>query len=309
MLSLAMTLPGIYPPIATPFKDGDVDYAALRRNVDRWMTTGLRGLLALGTNGEAALIDDDEAERIVATVREGVPEDRVLLAGTGRPSTRATIAATRRAAKAGADAVLVLTPFFFRSRMTQDALTDYYRAVADASPVPVLLYNNTAVTGVNLAPDTVAALAAYPNVAGMKDSNGDVAQVAGTIARVEERFTLLVGSAATVYPSLLVGADGAIVAVANVVPDLCVALYDLALAGRHDEARLLQQRITPLALAVTREHGIPGLKAAMEMAGYAGGEVRAPLRPIATQAREEIRRLYEEVVKARGEGQGTRGTP
>lgn len=291
-----MTLPGIYPPIATPFKDGEVDYAALRHNVDRWMTTGLRGLLALGTNGEAALLDDDEAERIVATVREGVPGDRVLLVGTGRQSTRATVAATRRAAKAGADAALVLTPFFFKSRMTQDALADYYRAVADASPVPVLLYNNTAVTGINLTPDTVAALSVYPNIAGMKDSNGDVAQVAGTIARAEDCFTLLVGSAATIYPSLLVGADGAIVAVANVVPDLCVALYDLALAGRHDEARLLQQRITPLALAVTREYGIPGLKAAMAMAGYTGGEVRAPLRPISTQARDDIRRLYEEVI-------------
>ena len=289
-------LPGVYPPIATPFKDGEVDYASLRRNVERLMTTGLRGVLALGTNGEAALIDDDEAERIVAAVREGVPEDRVLLAGTGRQSTRATIAATRRAAKAGADAALVLTPFFFKGRMTQDALADHYRAVADASPVPVLLYNNSGVTGVNLAPDTVAALAAYPNISGMKDSNGDVAQVAATIARVEDGFTLLVGSAATVYPSLLVGAEGAIVAVANVVPDLCVELYDLALAGRHEEARQLQQRMTPLALAVTREHGIPGLKAAMEMAGYVGGDVRAPLRPISAEAKGEIRRLCEELI-------------
>ena len=129
-----MTLAGIYPPIITPFKNGEVDYAGLAHNVGRWMATGLRGLLALGSNGEAALVDDDEAERIVATVREGVPRDRVLLVGTGRQSTRATIAATKRAATAGADAVLVLTPFYFKAQMTQDALADHYRAVADASP-------------------------------------------------------------------------------------------------------------------------------------------------------------------------------
>ena len=131
-----LNLSGIYPPIATPFKDGEVNYAGLAHNTTRWMTTGLRGLLALGSNGEAAFLDEDEAERIVATVREGVPRDRVLLAGTGRQSTRATIAATTRAAKAGADAVLVLTPFYFKSQMTHDALVTHYRAVADASPVP-----------------------------------------------------------------------------------------------------------------------------------------------------------------------------
>ena len=157
-----MILPGIYPPIITPFKDDEVDYAGLARNVGRWMGTGLRGLLALGSNGEAAFLDEDEAERIVATVREGVPRDRVLLVGTGRQSTRATIAATRRAATAGADAVLVLTPFYFKSQMTPEALAEHYRAVADASPVPVLLYNFTSVTGLNMAPDVVAGLVGPP---------------------------------------------------------------------------------------------------------------------------------------------------
>ncbi len=290
-----MDLRGICPPITTPFKDDEVDYAGLRHNVRRWMTTGLRGLLALGSNGEAAFVDDDEAERIVATVREGVPKDRVLLAGAGRQSTRATIAAATRAARAGADAVLVLTPFFFKSRMTHDALVAHYTAVADASPAPVLLYNNTGVTGINLAPETAAALSAHPNIIGMKDSNGDVAQVAAEVARVPADFAVLVGSAATLHPSLLAGAAGAIVAVANVAPDACVTLYDLAHAGRHDEARLLQRRLTPLALAVTREHGIAGLKVAMELAGFVGGGVRGPLRPATPEARETIRRLYEEL--------------
>jgi 4-hydroxy-2-oxoglutarate aldolase len=290
-----LNLSGIYPPIATPFTNGDVDYAGLEHNVARWMQTGLRGLLALGSNGEAAFVDEDEAESIIATVREGVPRDRVLLAGTGRQSTRATIAATQRAAKAGADAVLVLTPFYFKSQMTHDALVTHYRAVADASPVPVLLYNFTNVTAMNMLPDTVAALSTHPNIVGIKDSNGDVGQVAAIVARTPAAFAVVVGSAATLYPSLVVGAAGAIVAVANVVPEICVELYTLARAGKHDEAKALQRRLTPLAAAVTGGFGIPGLKLAMEMAGYVGGDVRGPLRPAKPEARDVIARLYEEL--------------
>lgn len=292
-----MILPGIYPPIITPFKNGEVDYAGLTHNVGRWMATGLRGLLALGSNGEAAFVDEDEAERIVATVREGVPRDRVLLVGTGRQSTRATIAATTRAAKAGADAVLVLTPFYFKSQMTQEALADHYRAVADASPVPVLLYNFTNVTGLNMTPDAVAALAGHPNIVGLKDSNGDIGQVAGVVARVPADFTVLVGAAATLHPAIVVGASGGIVAVANVAPEVCVRLYDLARAGKHDEARALQRRLTPLAHAVTAGYSIAGLKLAMEIAGYVGGEVRSPLRPAKPEARDVLRRLLLELTQ------------
>jgi 4-hydroxy-2-oxoglutarate aldolase len=292
-----MNLSGIYPPIATPFKNDEVDYAGLTHNVRRWMATGVRGLLALGSNGEAAYVDEDESERVVATVRDGVPRDRVLLAGTGRQSTRATIEATQRAARAGADAVLVLTPYFLKSQMTPDVFVEHFRAVADASPVPVLLYNNTSVTSVNMPPDTVAALSAHPNIVGLKDSNGDVGQVAATIARVPAAFTLLVGSAATLFPSMMVGAAGGILGVANIVPDVCVKLYDLVRAGKHDEARLLQRRLTPLAQAVAGGYSIPGLKVVMEIAGYVGGDVRRPLRPAKPEAREVLHRLYDELME------------
>ena len=161
--------------------------------------------------------------------------------------------------------------------------------------MPVLLYNFTNVTGVNMTPDTVAALSAHPNIVGLKDSNGDIAQVSGIVSRVPADFTLLVGSAATLYPAMMMGACGGIVAVANVVPDVCVTLYDLVRAGKHDEALRLQRRLTPLANAVTGGYGIAGLKVAMDIAGYVGGQVRKPLRPAKPEARDTLQRLYEEL--------------
>jgi 4-hydroxy-2-oxoglutarate aldolase len=288
-----MDLKGIYPPIATPFTDDEIDLAAVKSNLARLMKTGLRGVLALGSNGEAAFVDDDEGERFVAAAREAVPADRILLVGTGRQSTRATISATRRAARAGADAALVVTPSYFKSQMTTEALVQHYRAVADASPVPVLLYNVTVYTGLNLPIDAVARLAEHPNIIGLKDSNGDVAQVAEQVSRTPAGFQVLVGSAPTLHPALLVGAIGGIVAVAGVAPELCVRLHELAMAGRHDEASVIQRRITPLAKSVTSVYGVAGLKAAMTLAGYAGGAPRGPLRPATPEVVEILRRQLD----------------
>ena len=195
---------GIYTPIATPFRDdGGVDERALAANVARWMTTPLTGLVVLGSNGEATQLEDEEADRVVEIVRAGVPSSRPLIAGTGRESTRATIAATRRAAAAGVDAVLVRTPSFFKPQMTTDAFVRHFSEVADASPVPVLLYNVTLYTGVNLLPDAVERLAAHPNIVGIKESGSDVGQMAEYVARTPDDFTVLAGSATTLVHALL----------------------------------------------------------------------------------------------------------
>jgi 4-hydroxy-2-oxoglutarate aldolase len=288
-----LDLAGILPPVATPFVDDEVDLPAMRANVERLMATGLRGVLLLGTNGEAPFVSHDEAVALVAAAREAVPRDRLLLAGTGRQSTRETMALTRAVAAAGADAVLVLTPMVYRAQLTPAALIAHYRAIADASPVPVVLYNMPAATGVTLAPPIVQELAAHPNIAGIKESSGDVAVVGDLVARAPARFPVVVGAAPTLYASLMVGAAGAIVAVANVVPDLCVRLYELARAGRHDEALSLQRALAPLAAAVTTGFGVAGLKAAMALAGYRPGEPRRPLAPLGDGDRRKIRELFE----------------
>jgi 4-hydroxy-2-oxoglutarate aldolase len=266
------------------------------------MRTRLRGLVVAGSNGEAPLLDDAEADRALAVVREGVPADRVLIAGTGRESTRATIAATKRAADLGADAVLVRTPSFFKIQMTSDVFVRHYLAVAEASPVPVLLYNYTALTGVNLLPAAVARLSEHPNIAGIKESSGDVGQMADFIAQARDGFAVIAGSVPTFYPSLCVGAVGGILALACVLPDPCVRLFDLVQAGRHEDARVLQRQLTPLSRAVTTQHGVAGLKAAMDLAGFTGGEPRPPLVPASSAAIDELRRLLVDLEPALTQG-------
>jgi 4-hydroxy-2-oxoglutarate aldolase len=279
----------------TPFTGGGVDTAAIRYNVRRWMAAGLGGVVALGTNGEAPLLDDDEGDRVVETVRLEVPSDRALIAGIGRESTKATIAAAKRAASLGADAVLARTPSMYRNHVTPAALVTHYRAVADASPVPLLLYNFPASTGVNLTPDIVSRVAEHPNVAGMKETSTDGAQFAELSAAVPERFTVMAGSAPGLYAALCAGAKGGIVAVACVMPETCLELLALVRAGSLAEALALQQRLLPIARAVTSGFGIPGLKTAMTLTGYRGGDPRAPLAPLADDAVEKIRAVLHAI--------------
>jgi len=281
---------GVYTPIVTPFRPDDtVDEAGLRANVRRWMGTPLTGIVVLGSNGEAAQLDDDEADRVVAAARAEVPKGRPFIVGTGRESTRATIAATKRAAREGADAVLVRTPGFFKTQMTGEVFTRHYTDVAEASPVPVLLYNVTMFTGVNLPVDAAVALAQHPNIVGMKESGSDLAQIADYVSRTPDDFTVLAGSATTYFHALCAGCDGGILALAALFPEECARLQALVRADRLEEGRALQHRLTPIARLIGTAHGVPALKAALELLGFAGGLPRPPLRPAASQIVDLLR--------------------
>jgi len=293
-----MNLRGIFPPIPTPFSDDEVDLPGLRTNVRRWMQTALHGIVVLGSNGEAPLLTEDESDRVIGTARDDVPPDRLLIAGTARESTRDTVAATRRAANLGADAVLVRTPGFYKSRMTPEALIRHFTAVADASPVPVILYNFPALTGVTLATATVMRLAEHPNIGGIKESSGDIAQIGDLASQAPAGFSVVVGSAQTLFASLAVGAVGGVVALGAIAPELTVRLYQLTIAGRHDEAIALQRRVAPIARSITGVYGVPGLKLALDLAGYIGGDPRPPLGSAPPEAIEVIRQqlaVLEEV--------------
>jgi 4-hydroxy-2-oxoglutarate aldolase len=277
--------------MATPFDErGEVDPVGIRANIPRWLERGVRGIVALGSNGEAPLLDEHESDVVIGAAREAIPSDRLLLAGTGRESTKATIDASKRAAALGADAVLVRTPSYFKPRMTSDAFVAHYTAVADATPVPVLLYNYPAVTGVTFLPDAVRRLATHPNIVGIKETTVDAAQIAAYVdVSCDQDFSVLAGSAPGFYPALCLGAQGAILAAACVVPRLCVQLLEGFLRGDHARARELQRRLIPIAVAVTSGHGVPGLKAAMQITGYTGGLPRAPLSEASADAVASLR--------------------
>jgi 4-hydroxy-2-oxoglutarate aldolase len=285
---------GIFPPIPTPFDDdGQLDLEALQANIAGWNETGLAGYVALGSNGEAPLLDTDESVAVIRAVRESMAPDMTLIAGTGRESTRDTVLACQVAANHGADAVLVVTPWYYKRAMTGDALRRHFEIVASSSPVPVLLYNVPANTGVNLAAPTVAELAGHPNIAGVKDSSGDIGQLSAILRSTPDDFAVMVGNTGALLPGLLLGATGGILALANVAPHQTVALYQAAQSGRLEEARRLNEQLVPLGVAVTATYGIPGLKAALDMVGFAGGPPRSPLLPAPPEAVEDIRRILE----------------
>jgi 4-hydroxy-2-oxoglutarate aldolase len=285
---MPVNLRGILAPVVTPFREDRVDVGAFATNLARYGESALVGIVVLGSNGEAALLTDSESDAILGAARAAIPPGQTFIAGTGRESTPGTIAACRRAADAGADAVLVRTPSFFKARMTAEVFVRHYEQVADASPVPVLLYNVTMFTGVTLPGEAVSALARHENVIGLKDSGSDLAIVADYIARGPAPFIVLSGSAPTLYPSLCLGAGGAVLAVAGVVPDMCARIYDLVQQGAHAEALALQRRLAPLAQAVGSRFGVPGLKAALDLVGFTGGDPRAPLLRAPAEARAAI---------------------
>lgn len=289
-------LRGILLPFPTPFDaDSMVDTSAVKANIERWNGTGVSGYVALGSTGERVHLDGRERAALIEAAREAVPDSLAFVVGVGEQSTRATIAEARQAAGMGADALLVITPGFYRGAMTAEALFKHFSAVADAAPAPVILYSIPQNTGgVAVAPDLAARLAAHENIIGIKDSSGDVLNLAETLRLAgaeRDDFAVMTGHGGALYSSLAAGARGAILAVACAVPEMCVAIYEAVAAGDHARAIALQRLLAPLARAVTVGYGIGGLKAALDLGGYHGGTVRAPLAAPDEESRREIARL------------------
>jgi 4-hydroxy-tetrahydrodipicolinate synthase len=288
MDSRAPSLEGVYPPVLTPFRDEHVAHDKLASNLRRLGEYPLAGYVVLGSTGEFPLLSESEKERVIETARAETPRSRTLIAGTGGESTGAAIRLSRRAAELGADAVLIITPCYFKGAMKPPVLVRHYQAVADASPVPVLLYNYPANTGINMEPDLVARLAEHPNIRGIKDSSGNVPQAAEMMRLTPKTFQVLVGSPIAFLPALLLGAAGGILAVANLAPRECCEIWRLARAGQWAEAREIVYRLSPLATGISGRYGIGGLKAAQELLGYYGGPPRPPLLVPDGDAVEEI---------------------
>ena len=289
-MSAAKTPPaGIFPPLTTPFdpRTGDIAPVQFRKNIERLLTQGVDGVVVSGSTGEAALLDADEQRRLVGIAREAMTDGGWLIVGTGAESTRETIALSQAAAAAGADAVLVRPPSYYSAALTPATLALHFRAVADASPVPVIVYNIPKYTHLALAPALLQELASHERIIGVKDSSGDPKSVAAYRAAVP-RWTVLVGGASLLFTALELGCQGGIVGVACFAPALCLQLVRDFERGDRAAARAVQERITPLDKEIVGKLGPAGVKAAMDAVGLHGGPVRAPLAPLATADRERV---------------------
>ena len=292
---MPINLSGILLPVTTPFTpDEAFDASGLVSNLGKWNGSGVTGYVILGSTGERVNLDEREYVQVIETARQAIPKDFAFIVGAGQQSTRATIREIEIAARAGAEAVLVITPNYYRSAITQEALVKHYSAVADASPIPIILYSMPDLTGIKIEPETAARLSAHENIIGMKDSSADTAKFAETMRLVPDDFAVMIGNGTVFREALLAGARGGILAVGCVVPTLCIEIFKAVRVGDKEAAAVLQEKLTPLARAVTKTYGIGGLKVAMEMAGFIGGAVRAPLQRPGESARTEIAELIRE---------------
>jgi len=284
-----MTIKGIFPALVTPFNsDESVALAAVKANIQRYNHTGLAGYVVLGSTGEAVMLSRDEADAILSAVKEVAAPEKLLIAGTGAESTADTIARTKRAAALGYPVALVKTPYYYKPAYKPAVFARHYRSVADASPIPVLLYSVPVFTGVALESADVIALSDHPNIVGIKDSSGDVRRVAETVAGTPAEFQTLVGAASTVLSCLAIGARGAILALACALPERCVALYKAFRQVQAETARELQLGLVKASQVIVSEMGIAGVKYAMDLREYRGGQPRLPLLPLQEEQKKRL---------------------
>ncbi len=294
---MSLRLQGIFPAITTPFDHtGEIYAAKMRHNIEKWNRTGLAGYVVLGSTGEAVMLNAAERARTLELAAASAAPGKILIAGTGAESVRSTLAHTAAAASLGYKAALVLTPHYYKGSFTRpEAQMLFYRAVADQSALPILIYTFPQVTGLDIAVETVAALSEHPNIIGIKDSSGNVEKLMRLVNETQPGFQVLSGSAGALWPSLYVGASGGILAYANAAPYSCIAIWEAHLKREEEAGRDWQQRISRAARLVTATYGIAGLKHAMDLNGYYGGPPRLPLSVPSQEAMREIEEAFQDL--------------
>jgi len=275
-------LTGVFPPIVTPFnQDESIAWNKLESNLEIWNKSPVAGYLVHGSNGEFCYLNKEERLDMVRAVKNNLAPGKLLLGGSGCESTKETISMTQAMADEGIDVAVVITPCYYKAGMTGPVLEEHFTAVADASPIPVVLYSVPANTNIDLPVDVVAKLSKHPNIIGMKDSGGDITKIGSLVHHTRtDDFQILAGSASFLLSSLMVGAVGGICALANALPGPVCQLQQLFKEGRFEEARELQLRLIPPNTAVTKQFGVPGLKQAMQWFGFYGGPTRKPLQAL-----------------------------
>ena len=294
-MTKTVNMAGILPPIPTPFDaDGELNLKALAQNMAKWNSTPLAGYVVLGTNGEMHYLSEAEKLTNFEAVRKYIPANKLFVAGCGCESAHSTIALVKKVAALGADVALLVNPCYYKSRMDNAGLADYYTRVADASPIPLSIYNIPANTMVDMPADLIIKLSQHPNIAGVKDSGGNLAKMGQIMKAARPGFQVLAGSAGFLYPALCLGAVGGVLALANIAPKQCLDLLDIVKRGKHEEAKTLQLRLIAANTFVTSQFGVPGLKAAMDMIGMYGGNPRSPMLPLPEEQKTALRKILQD---------------
>ena len=289
MESLKQKLSGIYPPVMTPFINQEVAYDKLAENIQKYNGTKLRGYMPLGSNGEFRSLTDDESLKILDVVYKNKTSDKYLMAGTQRESAKATIEFTKKAADKGIDFASVLCPHYFPKKMSDEALIKYFTMIADQSPVPILIYNSPGFSGgVVVSVDAIGILSGHPNIIGMKDGTKETASAYLRVVPKGAEFYILAGSITKFYTGLLDGGIGGILSMANYLPGLCSELYELFCKGDTQNGHKMHERLNTLNERTGGKYGIAGVKAAMDLLGYFGGEPRIPLLPLTDEQKREL---------------------
>lgn len=286
-------LKGIYPPLTTPFVRDEVSYKKLVENIKKYNKIDLSGYVVFGSNGESVFLSYEEKIKLISTVREHTPNGKSIIAGTGLESIRETIKLSNEATKYGADYALVITPYFYKNAMNHNAFVEYYSMIADSIKIPLIIYNVTKFTNVNLKVDTVSLLSEHPNIIGIKNSSENMAELSAMIYNTDKNFITLVGTGSILLPALQSGANGGILALANVTPKECVKIFNLFSKGKINEAHSIQNRLLAVNNAITSAYGVAGLKAAMGLSGYYGGLPRKPLQPLTSAMIKNIKQILE----------------
>ena len=291
-----MNLAGTFLPVTTPFDPvtGDVDYVAFGNNLRMWFGSPIRGILIGGSTGESVFLDERERSKLIEEARSVIPDEALVIAGTGSEATRHTIQLTQQAAAVGADAALVSPPAYFKGAMTKEALTSHYRAVADASPVPVLIYQvPLRLSTIEFSTGLVATLSDHPNIIGIKDSRGEIDLLVELVQQSADGFQVLTGNGSVLYPALGIGAVGGIVAIGLMAADQAANISVAFREGRLEEAERLQGQIAFVNQSIVGGMGVPGIKAALDLLGFSGGVPRPPLAPVSELGIEEVKGILE----------------
>lgn len=284
---------GVFAPLTTPFEGDEVSLDKFRENIAKYNSFDLSGYVILGSSGESVYLSDEESEKLVATAKESAAPKRKIIAGTTRESTKITLEFTNHMASLDVDAALIRTPSYFKSKMDHESLKKHYLTIADQSKLPIIIYNIPRLTGISVNPQLIVELSKHPNITGIKDSSGNLAFLGETIPHLDPQFHLLLGAGNLFLPGLMLGAYGGILALADVAPAQCIALYKLFLEKRWDEAVQLQLDLVPLNKAIIHTFGVPGIKYALDLLGYHGGPCRLPLLPLDEKGKKEM----EEILK------------